>query len=378
MDYWLLPILAAFFLSMLFSGIFIPKILLVAFKKKLFDLPDERKIHQGIVPRLGGIAFTPVICFTLSLLIGCSLLMGESQLQSIMDRETLPLSMGFCALFLIYVVGIGDDLIGIRYRAKFIVQIMCAILMIAGGVWISSFHGFLNISAIPAWIGFPMSVLAVVFICNALNLIDGIDGLASGLAMTGFIVYGIAFYLLNEPVYVLISAASCGVLLPFFYYNVFGDPSRCRKIFMGDAGSLTIGLLLSFLCIKLFTVPDFTITGLNCNTLIIAISPLIVPCCDVVRVFLGRIRRGRSPFLPDRSHIHHKLLALGIPSRIAMIAIVIVAIFFAVFNIIISHLLDTTVLIVLDILFWCIANYGLSRAIAHKGIHFPADLHPTK
>lgn len=123
------------------------------------------------------------------------MLVGDSRLMSLVEAQTLPLSMGFCSLFLMYIVGVGDDLVGVRYRAKFVAQILCAVFIIMGGFWINSFHGFLWIDSIPAWLGWPLTVLYIVFVCNALNLIDGIDGLASGLAMTGFIIYGVTFYL---------------------------------------------------------------------------------------------------------------------------------------------------------------------------------------
>lgn len=363
MNFWLLCNFVVFVLCVMFAGIFIPQILLVAFKKDLFDMPDERKIHKVIVPRLGGIAFTPVICFTVSLILGITMLVGDSRLMSLVEAQTLPLSMGFCSLFLMYIVGVGDDLVGVRYRAKFVAQILCAVFIIMGGFWINSFHGFLWIDSIPAWLGWPLTVLYIVFVCNALNLIDGIDGLASGLAMTGFIIYGVTFYLLGQYVYAMLSFASLGVLVPFFYYNVFGNPAKRKKIFMGDAGSLTVGLLLSFLSLHLFTAPTLNLEGFYCNSFVVAVSPLIVPCFDVVRVFIGRVRKGNNPFLPDRTHIHHKLLSLGMPSRRAMVTIVGVALFFSVANICLANMLNITLLIILDIAFWALANMALSRAV---------------
>lgn len=372
MDFWLLCNFVVFVLCVLFAGIFIPQILLVAFKKELFDMPDERKIHKGIVPRLGGIAFTPVICFTVSLLIGVTILVGDPRLMLLVESQTLPLSMGFCSLFLIYIVGVGDDLVGVRYRAKFVAQILCAVFIIMGGLWISSLHGFLWINSIPWWLGSIMTVIYIVFVCNALNLIDGIDGLASGLAATGFIIYGVAFYLLGQYVFAMLSFASLGVLVPFFYYNVFGDPVKRKKIFMGDAGSLTIGLLLSFLSLRLFSASSIEVDGFDFNMFVVALSPLIVPCFDVVRVFIGRVRRGNNPFLPDRTHIHHKLLALGISTRVAMVTVVGVAIVFSVANIVFANYLDITLLIVLDIAFWTIANILLSEAIKKRKLSLGA------
>lgn len=366
MNIWLLCDLLVFVLCVLFAGIFIPQILLVAFKKRLFDVADERKIHKGIVPRLGGLAFTPVICFTISLLIGVSVLSGGEWLRSVVQAQTLPLSMGFCALFMMYILGVGDDLVGVRYRAKFVVQALCALFIILGGFSISSLHGFLWVGRLPFWLGCLATVVYVVFVCNALNLIDGIDGLASGLSMTGFVVYGIALYLLGHHVYALLAFASLGVLVPFFYYNVFGNPAKHRKIFMGDAGSLTVGLLLSLLSLHLMSFDEVVVGSHGYNAFVVAVSPLIVPCFDVVRVFVGRVRRGCNPFLPDRTHIHHKLLALGLSSRRALVIIVSVALLFSVVNILIANLMDIMLLIALNIATWVLVNILLTRAIKRR------------
>ncbi len=128
MDYWILNSTIAFLLCITFAGFLIPQILLISFRRNLFDEPDERKIHHGTVPRLGGIAFTPVICFSISLLLGMSILFGDARLLGLMTYNSRSLAFGFCALFLLYVVGMADDLIGIRYRAKFVVQIICSSL----------------------------------------------------------------------------------------------------------------------------------------------------------------------------------------------------------------------------------------------------------
>lgn len=240
MNQWLLPSLAAMLLSILFAGILIPQILLVSFRRKLFDEPDERKIHRGAVPRLGGIAFTPVICFSVSLLVGLAYLICNSDIEQMMRENAQAISFGFCALLMLYLTGMSDDLIGVRYRAKFIIQIFCAILLIGGGLSIHDLHGFLGLHAISPFLGLPLTVLIVVYVINAINLIDGIDGLASGLSGAAFLIYGVSFMLISKPVYAMISFACLGVLIQFFYYNVFGDTTKRKKIFMGDTGSLTI------------------------------------------------------------------------------------------------------------------------------------------
>ena len=358
---WSINCLLIFLLCVFFAGVVIPQILLDAFRKNMFDVPDERKIHQGAVPRLGGIAFKPVMLFSFSLLLGINMLLGHHEVQLEMENDVRAITFCHCAIILLYLTGMADDLVGIRYKAKFVIQILCGIMLIAGGIWMNNFHGLFWIYEIPAWIGYPLTVLLTVFIINAINLIDGIDGLASGLCGIASLSYGIIFFVMHQYLYAVLSFAMLGVLVPFFYYNVFGNPEKQRKIFMGDTGSLTIGMMLCALSIKLFTsVPDHSMIN---NPMVLAYSPLIIPCCDVVRVFLHRIREGKSPFLPDKNHIHHKLLAVGMKQRTAMITIIFTSFLFTICNIFLSMYVGVTLLLIIDIAVWTIVNMWLTRKI---------------
>ncbi len=360
MNIWLINFGLAFVLSACMAGFVIPKILLIAFRKNLFDEPDERKIHTSLVPRLGGIAFKPVMYFTFSLIMGLNMTFGDGAVLNAAAAEVQPIIFEYCAVMLLYIVGIGDDLVGIRYKAKFVIQIISAMMLIAGGLYIDNFHGVLGIGDVSVWFAFPFTVLLVVLIINAMNLIDGIDGLASGLSSVAMFVYAIIFYVQGEYLYTLFSVTTLGVLVPFFYYNVFGNPEKQKKIFMGDTGSLTMGMVICFLSFKLAMTPVNESVG-QPNPLILAFSPLIIPCFDVLRVYIGRVRRKRSPFLPDKTHIHHKLLAIGMRQRTAMITIFSVSVLFIVCNVLLSCYVNVTIILIADIVLWTVVNMWLSK-----------------
>lgn len=362
MNYWLIDIISVVVLCVLFTGVLIPQILLVAFRRKLFDEPNERKIHHSLVPRLGGIAFTPVICFSISLILGINLLCGGTVLENAMSDIAIQNAFGFCALFILYLVGMADDLVGVRYIAKFVLQIICAILLIAGGLCVNDLHGVLWIYHIPTVVGVLFTILAVIYIINAINLIDGIDGLASGLSIATTFIDGVAFYCLKCYVDALIAFATLGVLLPFFYFNVFGDAEKKKKIFMGDTGSLTIGIMLAFLTIAVFNIPEDAVSS-GSNIFIMAVSPLILPCFDVARVFFHRVRHGRNPFLPDKCHIHHKFLALGLLQWQALVSIVAFDMLFVIINVLMSRVMQPTLIILGDVLLWVALNVLLTRII---------------
>ena len=155
-------LLLSFFISLGFSIFIIPRILLISFKKHLFDMPDERKVHKGIIPRLGGVSFFPAVIFTLSLMIGLNRIYGEELFPSIIGvSDTSVLSFGLSSLLLLYLTGITDDLIGVRYRQKFIVQIFCAILLVSSGLWINNLYGIFGIYELPPVVGLPFTVFNV-------------------------------------------------------------------------------------------------------------------------------------------------------------------------------------------------------------------------
>lgn len=361
MGYWPINLLCIFILCVLLAGFLIPQILLIAFRRNLFDEVNERKIHKGLVPRLGGIAFVPVIFTSIAVALVTNIQLGFDNISQAFADSVLPFISTFIALELLYLVGMADDLIGIKYRAKFVVQIICAAFLISSGVWFSDLAGVLGIESVSPWFGYPFTLIVIVFLINAINLIDGIDGLASGLSGIAMIFYGFFFLAAGQWAYSMIAFASLGTLVPFFYYNVFGNPARGKKIFMGDTGSLTTGLVLSFLALQLTSVDNGGVFA--ADALVVAFAPLAIPCLDVIRVFVHRVIRGNSPFLPDRVHIHHKLLALGFPQRPAMITILAMSAGVIGLDLLISPSVSTFMIVVIDFAAWVVANYFLTKAI---------------
>jgi len=363
MSLWLIIDLLVFALVVLLTGVLIPQILLIAFRKNLLDAPDPRKIHKVAVPRLGGIAFFPTILFTIMLMFGiCRQFLPDALIMVAGDSVT-GLYFLTCSIVTLYLVGMADDLIGLKYRAKFAAQIIASVLLILGGIQLNDLHGFLGIDTMPVGIAIALTILLTVFITNAINLIDGIDGLASGLSAIAFGFYGYIFLQAGLHIFGMLSFATLGALVPFFYYNVFGDAAKHGKIFMGDTGSLTIGLMLSVLSIRICGIPD---NALHVNSAVVAFAPLLIPCCDVVRVYIHRIKAGRSPFLPDKTHIHHKLLALGMNQRVAMPTIVAASLILSLLNYFLCQHINITLLFFLDLTVWILSNRLLSLAIRRR------------
>lgn len=357
---WIYIDLIVLLCVMSLTGIIIPQILLIAFRKNLFDTPDPRKIHKAEIPRLGGIAFFPAIMFAVILLYGFGLLYGHELMAESLAENSISICFVIAGAILLYLVGMADDLIGVRYSAKFVMQAISACLIVIGGLTFSNFHGFLGLYQMPLVPAVLMTILLIVFITNAVNLIDGIDGLASGLSAIACLFYAFVFIDAGLYIYSALAVATLGTLVPFYIYNVFGNAQKRKKIFMGDTGALTIGLFLSVMAIRITQIPD---DASGYNSAVMAFAPLLIPCLDVVRVYLHRIKARRNPFLPDKCHIHHKLLALGMKQRVAMMTIIGTSAIVILLNYVACRYISITSLFFADLILWIVANTILTRSI---------------
>lgn len=359
-------IISAFVSAVILGRIIIPNILIISLRKRLFDVPDERKVHKRPIPRLGGVTFFPVILFSLCVFTAVRLMTGHGPA----DTSTMDLVCEFLfltgGLTLLYIVGIADDLIGVRYRKKFLVQIISAAMFPLSGLYINNFYGLFGIYLIPAEVGIPLTMLLVVFITNAINLIDGIDGLASGLSMVALLVFGVLFVHFRMWSYAMLAFVTVGVIIPFFSYNVFGSADLGRKIFMGDTGSLTLGYILSFFVIKYCMYePDMLLT-MKTSPVLVSFSVLMVPCLDVIRVVLRRARNKRALFMPDKTHIHHKFLAMGFSPRRALVTIQLMSACFCAFTIVAILYMNNTLVFVIDVVVWTLLNLWFDHVINRK------------
>lgn len=364
-DFNLLFLAGGFTCAVVLAMFLIPNILIVSYKRRLFDMPSERKVHSTPVSRLGGVSFFPVISVSFCLIVGIQLCIHNT--FSTLSAPSIPYSFLFLAIgsMLLYLVGVMDDLVGVSYRYKFLVQLISATILTLSGTWLNTLGGLFGIWEIPAWAGIPLSIFIIIYITNAINLIDGIDGLASGLSSIALIAMCTMFILKQDYTHALLSLTALGVLLPFWVYNVFGYTRHRHKLFMGDTGSLTLGFIVSYLVIQLSTVHNGE-TAMDNRGLIISFSALFIPLVDVIRVVLHRLINGRSPFLPDRNHIHHKLLLTGLGPRAVLLTILLLAIFFIAINTLLSTQLNITVLAAVDAAVWLIFISATNRILRKK------------
>ena len=375
--WWFLPV---FFISAIFVAVVLPAIVRTANKMDLYDTQDERKVHKGNVPRLGGVSFVPAILFSLMMVIAAMSIYSPFNITFSYGSIT-EVMLVISGCLILYLVGVVDDIIGVTYKYKFIAQIMAAILLCISGLWINNLHGIFGIHALSPWLGVPLTLVLIVLIINSVNLIDGIDGLASGLCIMGTAAYSIVFLYKGLNIYLLLAAAMLGVLIIFYIYNTLGKPG-VLKTFMGDTGSLTMGYLLSFFAIKLTTIESTMLGSLDDGTYFVyAFSVLLIPVMDVFRVFFARIREGFGPFYPDKRHIHHKFLAMGFTMRQARYLIFAISLCFFTVNMVIFNVFQwgINILIMIDAVIWILMNMAISNKVKQlRAISDPVAMRYTE
>jgi UDP-GlcNAc:undecaprenyl-phosphate/decaprenyl-phosphate GlcNAc-1-phosphate transferase len=298
-------VLLSFAISFTITFLAIPVIIKVAEEKKLFDMPDARKIHQVAITPLGGIGIFAGFVF------GCLLTMNL--------KVSSEFQYFIAATMVIFFLGLKDDILVLSPIKKFIGQVLAAFLIIYyGRIQIRSMHGFFGIHELPEMFSLLISYFSVIVIINSFNLIDGVDGLAGSLGLMSSALFGIYFLSTGMEPYYVLAFSLCGSLLAFLIFNF-----QPAKIFMGDTGSLLIGSVNAILVLK-FIDPGNGPEPVNpiISSPAIGFTILMIPLLDTLRVFAIRIFKRRSPFSPDRNHIHHLLLDRGLSHRTITILLV--------------------------------------------------------
>ncbi len=278
-------------LAFLVSLFLFPPVLWFARAYDIVDNPNARKLQRFPVPVLGGFV------------VFSGILAGVIVLSFFMVSPVVLL--GLTAMAIMMLVGTWDDISDISSAIRFIIEIALVLsFILVTGYYIDDFHGLWGIYTLPEWVGIPLSIFAGVGVINAVNLIDGVDGYSSGYGMLACACFSALFWYVGATEMAILSMIVFGALLPFFLHNVFGIKS---KMFIGDGGTLMLGMLmtiLSFYALSSKSACDpFEKSGLGLTALILAIG--CIPVFDTLRVMTMRILRGRSPFKPDKTHLHH-------------------------------------------------------------------------
>lgn len=290
-------IIIPFLVAMLATSWIHPKILRISFIKNLVDNPDARKLQRRPVPVMGGIA----VFF--GMIIGiCS-----SQIA----YNTPNLFILTAAMVVMLYIGAMDDILNLSPKLRFIVQIATVLMLIlVNGSSVNNLFGLWGVNEISIFIAVPLTIITAVGIINAINLIDGVNGLSSGFCILASTIFATIFYISGNTVMTILASTATGALIPFFLHNVFGSTT---KMFIGDSGALVMGMLMSIFVINVLdtdsTCREFAEQGMSLVAFTLAV--MSIPVFDTLRVMLTRLLQKCSPFHPDKTHLHHLFTKMG-------------------------------------------------------------------
>jgi len=324
-------IVLAFITSFALTFLAIPSIISIAKKKKLFDEPGERRSHTVSTPSLGGIGIFAGTLFSIIL---------WTPFQYFGDLQYI-----LCSFIIIFLIGAKDDIDPISPTKKFVGEFLAAgILVFKANVRLTSLYGIFGVGDLPYIWSIILSIFTIIVIINAFNLIDGINGLSASLGTLISVVLGVWFLKIDALELAMVAFSLAGSLVAFLKYNI--TPA---KIFMGDTGALLLGLVCSILTIKFIELHQ--VLGDSPYAFkaapSIAIAILILPLFDTLRVFTMRLIKGKSPFYPDRTHIHHLLIDSGLTHMQATGFLVVVNIAFIFLAVSLQHIGNLYLLMVI-------------------------------
>lgn len=336
-------------LALILALIFIPFIKQIAVKVNLVDKPNYRKVHTNVVPLIGGISIAVTVLIVL--------IVSGNQLSLL--KEYLPiLSSGFVLL----IVGVIDDKTDLSAKYKLVIQLLLAFIIALSGTRITTFYGFLGVYEIATWSQYILTIIVITGVVNAFNLMDGVDGLVGGLSLLGFTMFLVSSIFYNDYFLGKVSVIFIGAIIGFLKFNL-----SKKKIFMGDAGSLFLGFILVTFGIHFMEKQHSTNNYGYAYGFLILVAFFSIPVLDSIRVYVGRIKQGNSPFKADKSHLHHLLLTAGLThKKISLFVVIFCMILFFIGFGLISYLSTTLIILAIMTLFWAIVKLLLMISSLHE------------
>ena len=274
-----------------------PYILKIAIMKNLVDNPDARKLQRTPVPVIGGIA------------VFFGIVLGLCSSQIMLNSPNV--FMLVAAMMIMLYTGTMDDILSLTPRIRFIIEILIVMwLMHINNSSIDCLWGLWGVDTMPVWVSIPLTIFASVGIINAINLIDGVNGLSSGYCFMASTLFAIIFHATGNTTMMILAISAAGAIVPFFLHNVFGQNT---KMFIGDGGTLVIGTMMAMFVMSILgtNYGCIGVVAKGVGLIPFALAVLSMPIFDTLRVMSTRMLNKKSPFHPDKTHLHHMFIDLG-------------------------------------------------------------------
>ena len=357
MNYEFLIKFTPFIISLLLGLVIIPNTRLVASEKKSF-LPKDKK-EEGEQMMIGGITFFPIILIALCISVTLPNLLGLTELRTKVEPTAFRIMQIIVGCSILFITGLKDDLNGTRGEVKMAAFLLAAIMFPATHLWINNLHGLFGIWELSPYVGMPLTVLLVMYIMEAFNILDGIDGLSSGLSSIMLFVFLVFSVVYGSTLISFVAAATLGVTIPFCLQSLIFK--KWRNTIMGNSGAYVIGYIISYHTVGMSHsnyMPD--------GMLMICIGALFVPMLDIIRVIRSRVRDHRMLDRPDRNQLNHKLVRTGMPPKMIPITIACLMGLFVVLNThgVLMHW-NSNYLLLMDIGLWA-SILGIINHFIHR------------
>lgn len=324
-------------LSFLLTVVFIPLLKRIAIQINLVDKPNYRKIHTNTVPLIGGLAIASAAIIVVFV---------SGNLLPILQEYATILTAGFILL----IVGAIDDKNDISAKYKLVIQMLLALIIALSENRITSLYGLFGVYDIAVWVQYVLTIVVITGVVNAFNLMDGVDGLVGGLSVLGFCLFLLTAIYFNDYFLGFLSVIFIGATIGFLKYNL-----SSKKIFMGDSGSLFLGFILVTIGIHFMKKQTITHNYEYAYGFLLLITFFSIPVLDSIRVYLGRIKEGDSPFKADKSHLHHLLLRIGLThKKVALTVITFCLLLFFIGFGLVTYFSTTLIILVTFLVFWTI------------------------
>ena len=357
MDYELLIKLTPLFISLVLGLIIIPNMRLAASEKKMFRPKGEGNDRNKLM--IGGISFFPIILIALCISVTLPHLLGMMELREKVEPTAMRIMQIIVGCSMLFITGLKDDLNGTRGEVKMLVFLLAAAMFPATNLWINNLHGLFGIWEVSPYVGMPLTVLLVVYITEAFNILDGIDGLSSGLGSILLLVFLIFSITHDSTLISFVAAATLGVTIPFCLQSFF--VKRWKNTIMGNSGAYILGYIVSYHTVGLShseRMPE--------GMLMICLGALFVPMIDTIRVIRSRVRDNRALDRPDRNQLNHKLIRTGMSPRMIPVTISCLMGLFVVLNThgVLMHW-NPNYLLLMDVVLWA-SILGIINHFIHR------------
>ena len=357
MDYELLIKLSPLFISLVLGLIIIPNMRLAASEKKMFRPKGEGNDRNKLM--IGGIPFFPIILIALCISVTLPHLLGMMELREKVEPTAMRIMQIIVGCSMLFITGLKDDLNGTRGEVKMLAFLLAAAMFPATNLWINNLHGLFGIWEVSPYVGMPLTVLLVVYITEAFNILDGIDGLSSGLGSILLLVFLIFSITHGSTLISFVAAATLGVTIPFCLQSFF--VKRWKNTIMGNSGAYILGYIVSYHTVGLShseRMPE--------GMLMICLGALFVPMIDTIRVIRSRVRDNRALDRPDRNQLNHKLIRTGMSPRMIPVTISCLMGLFVVLNThgVLMHW-NPNYLLLMDVVLWA-SILGIINHFIHR------------